>query len=60
MRIQSDDYWPPMPGSWEEAVTPYEEPKRRRIALRPSSDERNEPHVLRPEQPPPPSMPAPM
>lgn len=21
---KSDDYWPPRPGSWEEAVDPYE------------------------------------
>jgi len=31
--LKSDDYWPPRPGSWEEAVQPYDAQFNQRIAV---------------------------
>ena len=38
-----DDYWPPRPGSWEEAVDPYEVQWRKRSVKAKQDDQQDVP-----------------
>jgi hypothetical protein len=40
---KSDDYWPPRPGSWEEAVDPYEVQWSKQLAKTTRNDEQDIP-----------------